>query len=74
MVPQRTSAPCNRYLTELVKRNSTDSRVPAESFGIGFVPHENLVGRLDRVVFSFAERSPWFVWTWRSGRFFKKVE
>ena len=53
--------------------NSTDSRVAQTSFGVGFVPYENLIGRADRVMFSSAGRSMLFFWTWRSDRFFKGI-
>ena len=53
--------------------NSTDSRVPQPS-GVGLVPYENLIGRADRVMFSSAGRSLFFVWTWRMDRFFKAIE
>ncbi len=52
--------------------NSTDSRVPQPD-GVGMVPFENLIGRADRVMFSSAGRSLFFVWTWRPDRFFKKI-
>jgi signal peptidase I len=51
--------------------NSVDSRVPQAARGVGFVPFKNLIGRADRVVFSSAGRSIFFVWTWRGDRFFK---
>jgi signal peptidase I len=54
--------------------NSTDSRERPEFGGVGFVPFENLIGRADRVMFSSAGRSLFFVWTWRPDRFFKKIE
>ncbi|WP_136636302.1 signal peptidase I [Pseudooceanicola onchidii] len=54
--------------------NSTDSRVAQTSFGVGFVPYENLIGRADRIMFSSAGRSMLFFWTWRSDRFFKGIE
>ncbi|MDD9921856.1 MAG: signal peptidase I [Boseongicola sp.] len=54
--------------------NSTDSRVPQLQGGVGLVPYENLIGRADRVMFSSAGRSLFFVWTWRGDRFFKKIE
>ena len=54
--------------------NSTDSRVPQLSGGVGFVPYENLIGRADRVMFSSAGRSMFAFWTWRSDRFFKGLE
>ena len=52
---------------------STDSRV-AQPSGVGLVPYENLIGRADRVMFSSAGRSLFFVWTWRMDRFFKAIE
>jgi signal peptidase I len=52
--------------------NSTDGRV-ARPRGVGFVPHENLIGRADRVFFSSAGKSLFFFWTWRSDRFFKAI-
>lgn len=54
--------------------NSTDSRAPLTAQGVGYVPLENLIGRADRVVFSSAGRSMLFFWTWRSDRFFEKLE
>ncbi|MEM9474465.1 MAG: signal peptidase I [Pseudomonadota bacterium] len=53
--------------------NSTDSRVMPPN-GVGFVPHEYLIGRADRIMFSSAGRSLFFVWTWRGDRFFKAIE
>jgi signal peptidase I len=54
--------------------NSTDSRFPQPSGGVGFVPAENLIGRADRIIFSSAGRSLLYFWTWRADRFFKAVE
>ncbi len=54
--------------------NSTDSRVPQAVGGVGFVPYENLIGRANRVMFSSAGRSMLYFWTWRSDRFFKRLE
>ncbi|MGI3169555.1 signal peptidase I [Pseudooceanicola sp. C21-150M6] len=54
--------------------NSTDSRVSQSSFGVGFVPYENLIGRADRIMFSSAGRSMLFFWTWRSDRYLKGIE
>jgi signal peptidase I len=53
--------------------NSTDSRVPQNAGGVGFVPMENLIGRADRIMFSSAGRSLLFFWTWRADRFFKEI-
>lgn len=54
--------------------NSSDSRFPQTSGGVGFVPFENLVGRADRIMFSSAGRSMLYFWTWRKDRFFKAVD
>lgn len=54
--------------------NSADSRLAQQVQGVGYVPFENLIGRADRVVFSSAGRSMLFFWTWRSDRFFKRIE
>ncbi len=54
--------------------NSTDSRVAQSASGVGFVPAENLLGRVDRVMFSSAGRRLLYFWTWRSDRFFKAIE
>ncbi|MFV0359232.1 signal peptidase I [Tropicimonas sp.] len=54
--------------------NSLDSRVNQLARGVGFVPAENLIGRADRIMFSSAGKSLFFVWTWRADRFFKGVE
>ncbi|SFQ99852.1 signal peptidase I [Poseidonocella sedimentorum] len=53
--------------------NSTDSRVPQNLGGVGFVPLKDIVGRADRVVFSSAGRSLLHFWTWRGDRFFKAI-
>lgn len=53
--------------------NSRDSRVPRSIEGVGFVPHENLIGRADRVVFSSAGSRMLFFWTWRMDRFFEEI-
>ena len=54
--------------------NSSDSRLPQSAGGVGYVPYENLIGRADRIMFSSAGRSMLFFWTWRSGRYFQRVE
>ena len=53
--------------------NSTDSRWPRNSGGVGFVPFENLIGRADRVIFSSAGSRILYFWTWRRDRFFKAL-
>ncbi len=58
--------------------NSADSRVPVSEGGVGLLPTDNLVGRVDAIVGSwdFATKSQ-PVWTWLSGfrvaRFFSSV-
>jgi signal peptidase I len=58
--------------------NSADSRVPVSEGGVGLLPTDNLVGRVDAIVGSwdFGIRSQ-PVWTWMSGfrlaRFFTSV-
>ncbi|MDT8327630.1 MAG: signal peptidase I [Roseovarius sp.] len=54
--------------------NSTDSRFPAAVGGVGYVPFENLIGRANRVIFSSAGRSMLAFWTWRSDRFFERLD
>ncbi|OZB16293.1 MAG: signal peptidase I [Rhodobacterales bacterium 34-62-10] len=54
--------------------NSTDSRVPQQAGGVGFVPYENLIGRADRIMFSSSGTSMLAFWTWRSDRYFKGIE
>ena len=54
--------------------NSLDGRFARGTGGVGFVPYENLIGRADRIMFSSAGRSMLFFWTWRSDRYFKKIE
>ncbi len=39
--------------------NSLDSRVGPEEGGVGFVPAENLIGRVSRVLFSITPASSW---------------
>jgi len=54
--------------------NSLDSRVATSAGGVGFVPAQNLLGRVDRVMFSSAGKRLLYFWTWRSDRFFKAIE
>ena len=45
--------------------NSTDSRVPPTSGGVGYVPFENLVGRAEIIFFSVKEgEQAWEIWNW----------
>jgi len=56
--------------------NSTDSR----AISIGFIPHENLIGKAKRIFFSVGENTRfWQVWKFftgglRSGRFFVNID
>jgi signal peptidase I len=54
--------------------NSVDSRVPQNAGGVGMVPFDHLIGRADRVMFSSAGRSMLAFWTWRSDRFFHRLQ
>lgn len=54
--------------------NSMDSRFAQTSGGVGMVPAEYLIGRAERIMFSSAGRSLFYIWTWRGDRFFKAVE
>jgi signal peptidase I len=58
--------------------DSSDSRVPPSAGGVGFVPVENLVGRVDAILGSWdpsVRHDP--LWTWPTGlrlsRFFSRV-
>lgn len=58
--------------------NSTDSRVPPDQGGVGFVPFENFVGRAEIIFFSVEEgESAWQFWRWpvsvRWSRLFQPV-
>ena len=45
--------------------NSTDSRVPPDEDGVGYVPFENFVGRAEIIFFSIDGQAPvWQFWTW----------
>jgi signal peptidase I len=54
--------------------DSADSRFAQAAGGLGFVPLENVIGRVTRVIFSSAGSSPWAVWAWRKDRIFRSVE
>ncbi len=53
--------------------NSSDSRIPRQGGGLGYVPFENFVGRADRIMFSSAGSSILAFWTWRSDRYLKAI-
>jgi signal peptidase I len=59
--------------------NSTDSRVPPDQNGVGYVPFENLVGRAELTFFSVGQGEPaWAFWKWPSdlrwNRMFQRVK
>lgn len=54
--------------------HSADSRFAQAAGGLGFVPAENVIGRVTRVVFSSAGTYLWQIWDWRGERIFKAVE
>jgi signal peptidase I len=59
--------------------NSTDSRVPEDAGGVGYVPFENLIGRAEVIFFSVGQGQPaWEFWNWPSDvrwqRIFKHVK
>ncbi|TMI98566.1 MAG: signal peptidase I [Alphaproteobacteria bacterium] len=74
-----TVAPGQIFVMGDNRDDSVDSRVPARAGGVGFVPVENLVGRVEAVLGSWdpeVRREP--VWNWPSGlrlsRFFSRVK
>ncbi|MDX1782081.1 MAG: signal peptidase I [Thalassovita sp.] len=72
--PVYTVPPGHYFFMGDNRDNSTDSRVPQQAGGVGYVPFENLIGRADRIVFSSAGNSMLAFWTWRSDRYLKAVE
>jgi signal peptidase I len=45
--------------------NSSDSRVPPDAGGVGYVPYENFVGRADLIFFSIQpDTAIWEIWKW----------
>ena len=70
--------PGNFFMMGDNRDNSTDSRVPPDQNGVGFVPLENFVGRAEVVFFSVKDGEPaWAVWRWpwtvRWSRMFQPV-
>ena len=76
--PEVTVPPDRLFVMGDNRDNSADSRVPVREGGVGLLPMDNLVGRVDAIVGSwdFATKSQ-PVWTWLSGfrvaRFFTSV-
>jgi signal peptidase I len=58
--------------------NSSDSRLPSDEGGVGYVPFVNLIGRAEIIFFSISGDTPaWEVWRWpwdvRWSRIFQRV-
>ncbi len=57
--------PDNYFMMGDNRDNSTDSRVPPDQGGVGYVPSEDLVGRAEMIFFSVRPDAPvWAVWEW----------
>jgi signal peptidase I len=76
--PEVTVPPDRLFVMGDNRDNSADSRVPVSEGGVGLLPTDNLVGRVDAIVGSWdlgIRSQP--VWTWLSGfrvaRFFTSV-
>lgn len=62
---QEFTVPAGQYFMMGDNRDdSLDSRVAASAGGVGMVPEENLVGRVDMVLYSHDPDAPWAA-TWR---------
>lgn len=69
-----TVPPSHIFLMGDNRDNSADSRFAQGAGGLGFVPAENVIGRVTRVIFSSAGTSLWAVWDWRADRVLRSVE
>jgi signal peptidase I len=71
--------PGNYFMMGDNRDNSTDSRVPPDEGGVGYVPFADLVGRAQVIFFSVGKGEPaWAFWEWpwtvRWHRLFKTVK
>jgi signal peptidase I len=56
--------PGNYFFMGDNRDNSSDSRVPPDKDGVGFVPAENLIGRAEVIFFSVEGAPAWEFWRW----------
>ncbi|MDE2578966.1 MAG: signal peptidase I [Hyphomicrobiales bacterium] len=56
--------PNNYFMMGDNRDNSSDSRIPPEQGGVGFVPFENFEGRAERIYFSVNDDSALNFWRW----------